>query len=129
MISSAARLFRLGPVIFDAIISAGSSTSLSINLQHISRIVSVMLTAISATGTSDVKLEYAVSHNDSTYGSFDDYADIIASSVTEFVTDEGFTVVSMPEILAPFVKFKMTGVASNPADTIATMYLLCREGG
>jgi hypothetical protein len=35
--------------------------------------------------------------------------------------------VAVPELRNRFVKFKVTGVNSNPADTVVTLNAICRE--
>lgn len=120
-------LFRVGPLFnATAIATTGSATSEVIDLQHIDRIESLEV-LLASSGTADVKIEYAISHDGANFGTFDDYTDIVASSNTEFVTKKGLTAVPMPAPLARYVKFKVTGTASNDASTTITMYLTCRE--
>jgi len=116
-------------LLFDAVAvaSTGSAESQVVPMRAVAVAESLLVQATSASGTADIKVEYAVSHDGVNFGSYDDYTDLIASSVTEFQTDEGLTAISLPNMLAPYVKFKVTGVGSNPADTLVTMRLLLRE--
>lgn len=117
-------------LLFDNVLiaSTGSAESGYVPLKAAVRAESLLVKATSVTGTADIKIEYAISEDGETWGEYDADTEIVASSVTEFATDEGLTAVSMPSVLAPYVKFRVTGVASNPADTRVTIRLLIREG-
>ena len=67
-----------------------------------------------------------MSKDGTTYGSFSDYTDLVASTAA-FATPEGLTAVALPNMLAPFVKLKATGINANPADSILTVTLVGRE--
>lgn len=116
-------------LLFDAVTvaSTGSVTSNEVPLRSTVQVESLLILLTSAVGTPDVKIEYAISHNGVDFGSFDDYTDLVASSATEFVTDEGITAISLPNLLVPYAKFKVTGINANPADTLVTIRLLIRE--
>jgi hypothetical protein len=88
----------------------------------------LLVQAASTTGDADISIEYAVSHDGETFGEYTDNDPIVTSSQSEFETPEGLTAIPMPNMLAPFVKFRLTGVGSNPADTVVTIRLLLREG-
>ena len=117
-------------MLFDNILinGVGSATSEVFPMRGVERAESLLITASSVLGTADIKIEHAISVDGVIFGSFDDYTDIVASSLTEFVTDEGLTAVPLPNFLAPYVKFKVTGVAANATDTRVTIRLLLREG-
>ncbi len=116
--------------IFDAVAvaSTGSATSNSVDIRRASRVEAVILKASSVAGTTDVKVEYATSHDDSSYDSFDDNVDITSSSATQFANNvEGFNTYPVPAPLNAYLKIKVTGVGANNADTLVTGYLLIRE--
>ena len=123
------RLARIGPI-FDAVAvaSAGAATSVAVHLPR-GGLESLLFKATSASGTAAVKLEYTVSEDGVTYGDFADYPDLIAdtSAVAEFPTVDALRAVAMANPLAQYLKFKVTGLAANPADTIVTMHGLIRE--
>lgn len=123
------RLVRIGPL-FNAVTINGtaSADSVVIDLSHVDRVESILFQASSAGGTAKVKLEYAVSNDGSVFGSYDDYPDLIADNTVDFVTPEGLTAVSLPNLLARYIKFRVTGLATNPADTVVTANLNVREG-
>lgn len=111
-----------------AVAQSGSITSSAIPVRLVNRAESLLMQVTSVlSAVPSVKLEYAVSDNGTDFGSFNDYADLVAASVTDFPTPEGLYAVSLPNFLAPFVKFKATelGVTS---DTLVTMTLWLREG-
>lgn len=95
--------------------------------------VSVFVTASSTIGAADVKLEYAVCSQTETSGaancgSFVDTTDLVASTNTDFTTNpEGLHAVALPALLSSVVDFKVTGVGTNPADTVVTADLLCKR--
>lgn len=74
-----------------------------------------------------VKLEYAVSDDGTNFGSFADYTDLVAASVTDFPTPEGVYAVSLPNFLSNWIKFKVTELGVV-ADTLVTLTLWLREG-
>src|SRR5688572_23993693 len=108
--------------LFDAVLvaSTGSVESGVVPLRSAERGEALLVQATSVAGTADIKIEFAISRNGVDFGSYDDYTDLVASSATEFQTDEGLTSVPLPNMLTTFVKFKVTGVGSNPADTLVT---------
>lgn len=93
--------------------------------------VSLVIQLTSATADPDVKLQVATSADGTTFGSYDDFAEIIASSLGAFGTSVQlphtitFAETSFPR--APFLQFKLTGINSNPSDTIATVTLYVEE--
>ena len=116
--------------IFDAVAvaSTGNAVSTSIPLEWVERVEAVVLKAISASAVADVKIEYAGSPDDTNYESYDDTDDITSSTLLENAnTPEAFNSYAVPAILNRYIKFKVTGVASNPADTLVTGYALLRE--
>lgn len=117
--------------VFDNVLVNGTGNVVSsiIDMRWAEQAEALLFQASSVAGTADVKFEYAVSatESDAGFGSFDDEPDILASS-GGLTNPEGWHTVSMPNMLAPFVKLKVTGIGTNPADTRVTAYLLIREG-
>lgn len=116
--------------IFDtiAVASTGSATSLSLGVGYSSRVEAIILRAASVSGTADVKIEYATSHDDTNYDSFDDNLDVTSSSGTDKPNNkEGYNSYPMPAPLNSYIKIKVTGVGANPADTLVDCYLVLRE--
>lgn len=110
------------------IAQAGTLTSSAIDLRRASRVDSLIMQITSVlSAVPSVKVEYAVSENGVDFGSFDDYADLVAASVTDFPTPEGVFAISLPNFLAPFIKIKVTELGVT-TDTLVTATLEMREG-
>lgn len=117
-------------LLFDAelVNGTGSVTSERVPMKYAMRAEGLLVLATSPSGgTPDIKIEYAISDDGETFGSFDDYDDLVEASATDFATPGGITAVSLPNFIATYVKFKVTGVNSNPTDTLVTVKLLIRE--
>jgi len=92
--------------------------------------MSVTYQAVSASGAPDVKIEMQqASVMPTTEGSADanwvegeNVADIEANLITETVHNKAIN----PPVL-PFIRFKITGNAGNPVDTVVTMKLNKQE--
>jgi len=112
-----------------AVASTGSATSSAQKLGSEDGALALAIVATSASGTADVKVEFALSLDGTTYGSFDDSADITSSTAGDCATPEGLCVIALPPrvLFAPFVKFKVTGVGTNPADTVVTASVITWE--
>lgn len=115
--------------LFDNVLvnATGAVESAILDVRWSERAEALMFQAASASGTADVKFEYAISPDGTAFGSYDDEADILASSAA-LTNPEGWHTVPMPNMLTPFVKIQVKGVASNPADTRVTAYMMHREG-
>lgn len=88
----------------------------------------VALKAASVAGTANVKLEYAPSEDEVNFGSYDDTTDIIASTLLERPDNaEGWNDYILTGVFNRFIKFKVTGVAANPTDTLVSAKLLFKE--
>jgi hypothetical protein len=114
-----------------AVASTASQESGALPLQYVSQIESVMCKAASASGTADVKIEYITSPDGTNYEAYADTLDITASTLTDKAGNaEGFNPFPMPALIPSnlYIKFKVTGVNLNPADTLVTLYALLREG-
>lgn len=118
--------------VFDGVLvdSTGAVTSVSLRLKDAATISSIVMRAASVTGAADVKLEYITSPDDTNYEAVADTQDITASSATDKTGGpELFNSYMMPT--APensYIKFIVTGVGGNPADTIVDCYVMLREG-
>lgn len=80
--------------------------------------------AVSASSAPDLKIEYEMSYN-TTAANFVEpstAADIESSLVAETAIVKSFSPPPMP-----YLRIKVTGNASNPADTVITMYLFTQE--
>ena len=105
--------------------ATASYTTPALNMRWIKE-ASLLVRATSGTGNPDVKIEYAVSKDGTNFGSFNDYTDLVASSAA-FATPQGITAVALPNMLAPFIELKATGIGGNPADTVLDVTLVGRE--
>ena len=63
------------------------------------------------------------------FDNFDDNADITSSTLLEKANSpEAWNVYPVSAPLNRYIRIRITGVAANPADTIASAYLIVREG-
>jgi len=120
-------LFR-GITVFtqEAVASTGAVTSAGISLDDCLRVESMLLKATSASGTADVKVEILRCWKGDCEVAADN-TDIISSTVTVLTTPEGLNAIVFPAQLTKDIKLVVTGVASNPADTLVDLTLLCRQ--
>lgn len=121
---------RLVPVrIFPGSTVAGTAsvTSGAVNCTNgTPRTLDIQVT--SETGTPDAKIEFATSQDGTTFSAYTDYDAIVASTFGVFGTEaETFHTLEVSLPAARFLSFKITGVGSNPADTIATLTLNVEE--
>ena len=123
----AEHLFQLPIFAAESLGTSATLTSAGIDQRRISRIESLLIQVTSVAGAADVRVEYAISQDDSTYGSSNDYDDIVESSNTDFVTPEGITVVSMPAILAPFFQIEVDELTASLSDTLVTAWIIAME--
>jgi hypothetical protein len=117
--------------LFDAVLinAAGTAESGAVPLQYVSRLEGLDLKVSSVSGTADVKVQYAVSPDNTNFSDYGDNPNITASTLLANPTaPEGFNAYPLPTPMAGYIKFKITGIAANPADTLATGYLIMREG-
>ena len=111
-----------------AIAAAGTLTSPTIDTFLMNRLESVLVQFTSVAGAATVKLEYAISDDDVTYGSYDDETDIIADSNVDFATNkEGLHRVSMPAVGSRYFRLRVTELGGVLADTLVTLTLLFRD--
>ena len=110
--------------LFDAALVSGLASgviSSALNMRRdVIRLEAFLFMASSPTSRADLSFEYAVSPDNSTFGSFADNAAILTSTVSLTGISAGWLTVPMPSPLAPFVRFSISGVGSNPVDTRIT---------
>ncbi len=87
------------------------------------------LRVASVSGTADVKVQLATSPDEVNFDAYADNVDIVASTLLAKPNNpEGYNPYPLPNPLNRYFKFKITGIAANPADTLADAYLFFREG-
>lgn len=118
--------------IFDDVLvaSTGNVESEVLPIGWITTLESLVISAVSETGDADVMLEFATSPDGVNFEHYDDTTPITTSTLTD--KSNG------PELYNPFfmsavpynlyIKFRVTGVNSNPADTQVTILAILREG-
>ena len=108
--------------------AGGSAESGLFPLQYVKGLQGLGLQASSVTGTADVKVQYAVSPDGTNFSDYQDNPDIVSSTLLANPTaPESFNDYPLPNPLLGYLKFKVTGVAANPADTLVTAYLFFNE--
>lgn len=111
--------------------STGSVTSGVIDTRLFARLESLLMTMTSTASAHDVKV--VMQGSDSPTGTFTDAVDgyggaIVDSTATTFPNSAADTIaLSLPPVLAPYIRFVVTGVGANPADTALTATLYGRE--
>jgi hypothetical protein len=108
-----------------AVASGGTYTTPALPM-HRYKEISLIVKVYAASGTPDVKIEYAVSSDGTNFGAFTDNTALVASS-NAFATPKGITAAPLPNFLAPYVKLKITGIGGNPAGTIVDGVFVGRE--
>lgn len=117
--------------LFSAVLinGAGNAESPILDLRLVARLEGLILQASSVTGTADVKVQLSTSHNGVAFDNYADNPDVVSSTLLAKPTaPEGFNTYAMPAPLSPYAKLKVTGVGTNPADTLITGYVMMREG-
>lgn len=117
--------------VFDAEVVSGLAsgvvTSAALDLrQGIVGVEALLFVASSFISTADVGFEFAISPDNVTFGSFADNPAILTSTFS-LTNPEGWHTVPVPLVLAPYVKFRVSGTGSNPTDTRVTADILLRE--
>lgn len=88
----------------------------------------ISLSASSVLGAADVKLQVQASPDGTNFDAYADHADIVDSTLLAKPSGpELWNEYPLNDVASPFLKFKVTGVASNPADTLVSAKLLFRE--
>ena len=121
------RLFWQAPVSGTAV---SGPTSSAIDLRTgVLRLESLTYTLSSVLSTPDVAMFYRVSPDGVTWGSFADFLPLSGSLLTSTFSGgnpQGYHTLALPNALAPFIEFAVSGVGSNPQDSLCTMDLLLR---
>lgn len=113
----------------EAIASTGAATTAVFSNAQSGGIESILFVATSVAGTADVKVEYVICVDPgcSVSGAAADFTDLISSSNTTCPVSEGLCRVLMPVVGAGNIKFTVTGVGSNNADTTIDLFVVYRE--
>lgn len=90
--------------------------------------LSCLIQCTSLSGTPDVKIEYAVSSDGTTFGSYADFDALISSTLAAWgATAQGVHVEELTVPMTPWIRFRVTGVGANPADTLVSIDLYGEE--
>ncbi len=114
-----------------AVASTGSVETSAFPLQYVVSIEGVIVKASSVSGTADVKVEYVTSPDGTNYEAYADTQDITSTTLLDKPNNtEGANPFTMPPLIPSngWIKFKVTGVAANPADTLVDLTMIVREG-
>ena len=124
--------FLTRATLFAAVLVGGVGTSgdsPALDLQLAGGNLHLSLQAASVLGTADVKVQFAQSPDNTNWDAYADNPDIVASTLlAKPGNPEGFNQYPMPGPLARYLKCRITGVALNAADTLATLYAFWQEG-
>ena len=116
--------------LFEAALVSGLASGIissALNLRNdVLRLEGLLFMVSSPTSRADVGFRYAISPNNADWGSFADNDAIQASTVSLAGVSAGWVTVTMPNVLAPYVRFNCSGTGSNPTDTRVTVDLLLR---
>lgn len=125
MYQTRATLFLAASI--DEVADSGDSPSLDTRLMRGNLHAALQMSSVS--GTADAKLEFSQSQDGTNWDSYADNPDITSSTLIDRPNNaEGMNFYPMPHPLGRYVKFKITGIAANPADALATLYALWQEG-
>lgn len=95
-----------------------------LDTRHMEKLRGLTLSATSVLGAANVKLEYQVSEDKMSATDYSEAQALTSSTATDFTTaPEGMHSLDMPDVNARYVRFRVTGVGSNPADTRVTAIL------
>jgi hypothetical protein len=87
--------------------------------------VAIVYNVSSVASTADVGFFYANSLDGVTFGSYTDNAALQASTFST-ANSTGLFVLSLPPLMAPYVRFTVSGTGSNPVDTRVNASLMLR---
>lgn len=112
-----------------AIASAATVETDPMDLRPVKNLLGAFLKATSAGGTPHLKLEYALGRRNPTtslleFDGFDDHTDLIADHSSQDL--EHLDLTSIVEG-AEKIKFKFTGLGTNPADTFINLFEIVFE--
>ena len=116
--------------LFDAALVSGLASgviSSALDMRRdVIRLEAFLFMASSPTSRADLSFQYAVSPDNLIFGSFADNTAILTSTVSMMGISAGWLAVPLPSPLAPFVRFAISGVGSNPVDTRITGDIVLR---
>ncbi len=111
-----------------AVASAGVVTTDSQNVERYARVEAVWVKFTSASDDPEIKVEWEGGVSSSDFEGTAANDDLVSDSNADFAADkQGWHALSMPPVRAPFLRFVITGVGTNPADTLASLYAYMRE--
>lgn len=88
----------------------------------------ISLRAASVTGTADVKVQVHSSEDGVNFSAYADHPSLTDSTLLSKPNGpELFNEYPLADVLNKYMQLKVTGVASNPADTVLDAKLLVRE--
>ena len=110
-----------------AVASAGNAESPVLDLRLGPSITpyTIALRASSVSGVADVKLQVATSEDGINFSHYDDSSDVVTSTLlARQAGPELFNEYPLANVFNKFLKFRVTGVGVNPADTLVSATLL-----
>jgi hypothetical protein len=107
--------------------ATATAESTPLRIVKLGTMESLFVQVTSVDGAPDIKIQYALSLDDTTYTDYALYDPLVTSSATEFTDDpEGLNPVDSPPLFGNFVKFKVTGLAGNQTDTQVNLWFVGR---
>lgn len=101
-----------------------------IDLRLVGAVVCIQLKAASETGTAQVKVQFRTSPDGTNFDAYADNSDIVANQTLSFPNNtEGWNRIpfTKEDIANRYIQFLVSGIDTNPADTLASLYVLCEE--
>lgn len=90
--------------------------------------LSLRVDSAGAPNTSDVKVQVQESWDGVNFDAYADHVDLVSSTLLSRPSGPGlYNSYPVTGFLAPYLRFKVTGVGSNPADTVLDARLLFKE--
>lgn len=115
--------------IFDNALISGVASGVESSAIKVSRDVirleSITFVASCAASNPDLSWQYKISPNNADWGSYADNATLLASTVS-LTSPQLPNAIALPTPLAPYIKFLVSGVVSNPTDVHCTADLWLR---
>ena len=105
--------------------TSGFATSIYNFGKDVLRAETLMYQASAATSAADIGFYYAISPDGVALGSYADNTALLACNVTT-TNNSGWHAIALPNFLAPYVAFSVSGLASNPTDTRVWATLVLR---
>lgn len=113
-----------------AVASAGNAESpvLDLTVGATSTPYTIALRASSVSGTADVQLQVQESEDGTNFDDYADHPNVIDSTLLAKPTGpELWNEYPLTDAPNKFLRFKVTGIAANPADTLVSAKFLFRE--